>query len=383
MTLGWQQLRGLNKVNSAPLQEFLLPSKASRSIDLKVHIERIEGDRKPISILFRGRSDRRYRLSVIRASALIVLLLDLARRRSGLDSLHDFDTSILDVARLLGDSAETVNKEQIRVARYRLVKAWEKEYQQILEAELDKSSFLLQPISNSYNLLRISSSDPTINRLIQNYTNESRLARIKREGSLFIPADDDASDEFLYEIWQQPSDLQIVSAYTRIANASLPTTLAEKFIKTPIAKARYELTNKRMREGSAHFTEIVNESFFIQLCSRTPVDSRYSLGDALTLLEELIRRTETLNCYRLVITRAEFSFLVGTHKNREVDCTSFYKVIEGSPNYSTFAVYGESLRRSVTEGFFRWIFEHPTTIEDKRDVNRYLRELYSRAMQLM
>ena len=370
-------------MNTHPLQELRWQPKAGPSIDLKVHIEKIDGDRKPISVLIRGATDKRFRLSIIRASALMVLLLDLARRSSGLDSLHDFDASILDIAIQLGGNAESVNKEQIRVGRYRLVKAWETEFQQVLGAVLDKDSFLLQPITSSYHSLRISSSDPTINRLIQNYTNESRLARIKREGSLFIPADDEASDEFLYEIWLQPSHLQIVSAYTRIANVSLPVILADKFVKTPIARSRYELTNKRMREGTAHFTEIVNESFFEQLCSRTPLDKRYSLGDALCLLEELIKKTENLNSYRLVVTRAEFSFLVGTHKNKEVDCTSFYKVIEGTPNYSTFAVYGESLRRSVTDGFFRWIFEHPTTLQDKRDVARYLRELYNKTAQLM
>ena len=365
------------------LQDSQWQTPDTRSIDFKVHIERIEGDRKPISILIRGGTDTRYRLSIIRASALIVLLLDLVRRRSGIDSLHDFDTLILDVAKRLAGETENINKEQIRVARYRLAKAWDKEYQPILNAELEKNSFLLKPIGNSCNSLSVSSSDPTIHRLIQNYTSESRLARIKREGSLFIPADDDASDEFLYEIWQQPSELHIVSAYTRIANATLPVALADKFVTTTISRNRYELANKRLKEGSAHFTEIVNESFFEQLCSRIQIDKRYSLGDAICLLEELIRKTETLSTYKLVITRAEFSFLVGTHKSNEVDCTSFYKVVEGSPNYSTFAVYGESLRRSVTDGFFRWIFEHPTTLKDRKEVSRFLNEIYNRTMSLM
>lgn len=360
------------------LQNPVAQDSAEISYDVKIFIERIISDRKPISILFRSSLDRLSRMSVIRAAVLLTLLLDYVRRLKGLDTLHDFDAAIKDIANQLSDNSLNLNREQIRVAKYRLMKVWQKEYQDVLQLEIDVDSFLLRKSRGFSSVLRISSSDPTILCIAHELTKESRLVKLRREKALFLPAGASAADELLYELYSQRSDITVMTAGLKPANISFPEVLLNRYPIKTRDRNYYELVNEKMVQGTLKLTEILHLSFFEQFIVSNGQDRKFSEADSLLLIRELIRKLETVSSYHLVITNAEISFLATTFNSNELDCTAFYNSggSSGSSDCSYLFLWGESVRKSLTEGFYRWIFQHPSTIQDREVVLRYLYELY-------
>lgn len=356
----------------------LLPSNENSPTDIvriSVHVENVGGDRRPFLVVFRSPVELRLRLSVIRTAILITLLADLDRRSRGVPG-HGVRESVHAVLKYVAPPTEDLTRaqEQIRVGLYRFASFWRQECAQLPLAFESVAERFEVPGSNGKVEVQVISPDPLIEEALTSLGRLTTLDRLRQDRFLFVPAGGGGGERFLREIYEQPDQLRVLSAYSHLTMVTVPPRLLERY--RPEAVPRMSIMHRRLRDANLGYTEIIPEDSIRKLIKPQP-DGSYpeypgmSHAEVVERLQFLLSLLDSTPSYRLVLTRAEIPFYVAVYQTSlDFSITSFFRMphARDAMSFSSFAVWGSELVQMTKSTLFEWLLNHPSTTSERHHI---------------
>lgn len=385
--------RALNAENKIVSPEV---APANKPIKLNCFFERRGDGRKPFTLHVDGALKLSFDMSSVRAAIILVLLLDFQDRCESWPALSNPMQTITRVySRLESGSAQSNDpNNMIRVALYRFELFCKEtglfdngDFRISFDPHECRLNRVDAPSSESL-VVRISSSDAEICRIIDETLTISPLTRVRRRGATYISAGPFGSHQLYLELLDHQNPVSETSIYYRPALTTFPDSILDRIKDCSRLKIRKQLTLDGFKSGRIKYTEILNRESLWDMIRWTPEGFKYYPQDTrpeevLEHLGELIEYVQIYPQYELVLTDAAFPFLLSTFElgpaNSQEYFTCFYRqFVKDTPQeFSYFVVSGPAIASSVFDKIFSWIVSHPTTSRRREDVLAELQRVKS------
>lgn len=365
---------------------------------LRVFFDERQSERTPFILSVEGSSEVRTPISSVRASILIILLLDLKIRGESRVGLIDPAAAIAACLANLSTAGEAATIDSIRVALYRFEKFFvEQTIFQHQDYTLKFNPLACRlDIESPHNGLEldveITSSSPKLCAIIDSTLKTSPLNRLRREKALDVPAGTDGHDRLLLELFEHNLSVQQESLFPRPAIQSYPLSILEKCGASENRLKRTRLVLEGYKSGRCQYSEIWHRDTLLDFIRvvpgygfklHPPGTTLDEVADHLTYLCDMLRKYPT---YHLHLTDAFFPFLLsayslGTGSDRE-RVTLFFRRLEQENLFKIgcFATVDPATFEAVSTRIVGWVAHHPTTQRRKEDVCRELEQLRIRLL---
>lgn len=359
--------------------------------EMKISLDRSLGERKPFVLRVQGLFDVEVKLSAMRATIFLTLLLDLHCRSEGGGENPDPMQRMIDIYREL-DGATTTREqiaELIRVGLYRFELALLEERTfcsdsisltfnpKRLRLEIAKDSALSSISDLSVSL---AASDHKILAIIDRFSGISPLGRIRSQGSLYISSGEQGWDRLFLEYFDHSQPVRNTSLFYRPA---LPTYSDEllTFIKAPAATfKRKQVMLKGYRNGRVAFDELLTRQTLWDMITLLPSGEfkLYPAGVSAAMvaghLKEIISQLETCPGYQLSLTQAAFPFIVGVVQigaaPQSESFSMFYRIpaLPRLEEATCFVLRDPFVSESVLTRVIGSVRSHPSTTTKRSEV---------------
>lgn len=355
-------------------------SACTRRLDVSIHI--IEGERKPILVEIRGGISLSAKLSSVRASLLIALLVDLRDRHDGgvgVENLFEASTKVWAVLdpKSVGDGKAAA---RLRVALYR-VEGFLKELSPSvsglsLALDLTRTQLVVYSAGGApAERLEIDIRPSTVEleQALRMIGENSPIALIRRRKAVFFPMDAAAIDRLHLAFLSSEASVRVRSLSFRLSHWLFPQALLERTAASAERRALAQRAAERLANGTLSFTEIVQRECLWDTIRESTKGKFVALpmGARVQEVGEYLDRLAALSSsdsgYQLVLTESELPFFIVTYQLAgECFTLLFRSPMEGSEApCSCFAVYGEQFLERISEQVLEWTLSRSGTIEDR------------------
>lgn len=368
---------------------------------LKVYYGRIEMERKSFLVRMDGIISATLRLSSLRATLLLVLLVDLQDRLDGGRGITNIVQAAAGVWPKLDAQATQGARAQnsLRVGLYRL--------EHFISGNSDFSGADFRLVFNPADSrlavsdaktgkaanridIDLSTNDRDVAAVLDEVMSTSPLARVRKRKVLYVPGGREGFDRLLLELYEHSHPLVVKTLYFRPAIQSYPTRLLEAIGMSDRNIHRKEVVFEGYRTGRCRFLEILNFETIWDMIRFVPDVGFKLYPRTITAehveqhLEHLIYKIETFPTFELVLTDASFPFYLGTfdiHTQPVPEhITIFFRRFSRDyvHDVSCFVLSDEAVSENISKNIIDWILAHPSTVRDRGEVVSYIKNVIER-----
>lgn len=361
-----------------------------KTAELKVYFERASGERRPYLIRFEGLVSATVKLSAVRASILLVLLVDLEDRGDGgqgvLDLLRAMNETYYELSPLDKNDPISVT-DRIRVAMYRFSDFFSEDLGLKTDRaplKFDHRAIRIFGHAGRAPVVEISSSDSVISGVIDRLLSTSPLARIRRYKTMFIPSGISNYDRLLLEFFDHRFPVAMTSMFVRPSVNSYPPPLLKKIGVSSNTLRRREIFGDGLKQGRFRHRELLRRDSIWDLI-RADKKGRFtsypfaiSKAEVDSHLKHIGENLSEHRNYELILTDAPFQFLLVSIVIESGKIPEHYTLLYQYPNQeslydiSAFVIYDRNVGQSVSTMVVEWVLNHATTVGDRKKIDEEL-----------
>jgi hypothetical protein len=234
--------------------------------------------------------------------------------------------------------------------------------------------------------IEITSSDPKINKLLDEVVPSSPFAKARTRKVLYVAGGPAGFDRLFLDIFNHSHLVHETSLFFKPSIATYPDRLLDFIQASDEDKQRRQILINGLLSGRCLFDEILNRRTLRQMIT-TGKNGKFFFYPATVTqthieahLSELMRWVADYHSYRLILTDCPMPFLLALfeiHYAADPECyTVFFKqlIAEHDPDINAFVVNDHSILQNVKRDIVDWIMSDPSTLSNREAVINELKE---------